>query len=398
MDISVELLRLGDFFQSVEMQMYGKNMLAEYLRNFLSHICSGPSLFANTPAANKKFFAADANFPQRFCSAVINAFSKDRPVKLAQDILADFAFAARIHLFKNNEFLSFIRDGVVPEFGNRVLTALMDGSVSEAFKGDSVFRHWKDWRVTPTTSTLSKSEGSGSFGTASPGVSSKSAAATPPVASGSGTASPQVASLFGTAPPPVANGPGTAAPRATGGISTPFSGVGSRPDTAPPPVANRPPTATPRVPSGLGTASPDAAGSGRGSGRGNGDGSGGGIGSTGPFAGAATTGYDGPVSPGTAFLGFRPCLEKEPNSTSQNSFQNILFQDPYKKFSAEELRMADYSKGRRYGNGLADGNGARGTAFGFGGGNFGNSTTQNRSFGNTNNVGFGFGFGTATPK
>lgn len=422
MDISVELLRLGDFFQSTEMQQYGKNMLAEYLRNFLSRICSTTSIFTNSPAANKGSFHAEENFPQRFCSAVINAFSKDRPVKLAQDILADFAFAARIHLFRNKEFLSFIQDGVVPEFGNRVLTALMNGSVSEAFKGDSVFKHWKDWRVTPTISTLSKSEGSGLFGAASPGVSNTSTTATPRVASGSSTASPQVTSDFGTAPQPVTNGTGTAAPRATGGLSTPFSGAASASDTAPspatsgsgagpPPVSNRfgtarpqstsrPDTATPRVPSGFGTASPDVAGSGRGSGRGNG-----GYrrsrsrGSTGPSVSGSTTSQNGSANHrGTVGLAFYPYAESEPNSTTVNYFQSILFCEPCKRFSAEELRMADYSQGRRYGDGPADGNGARETTFGFGGGNFGHPTTQNRSFGNTNNVGFGFGFGTATPK
>lgn len=422
MDISVELLRLGDYFQSTEMQLYGKNMLAEYLRKFLSRICSSPSVLFNSPAANEGRFNAEENFPQRFCSAVINAFSKERPVKLAQDILSDFAFAARIHLFKNKEFLSFIRDGLVPEFGNRVLTALMDGSVSEAFKGDGVFNHWKDWRVTPTMGTSSKSEGSGLFGTASPGVSSTSATATPPVASGSGTASPQVTSGFGTAPQPVANGPGTAAPRATGGFSTPFSGAASASDTAPspatsgtgagpPPVSNgfgtarpqavsRPDTATPRVPSGFGTASPDVAGSGRGSGRGNGGYRGGrGRGSTGPFVGGSSTGQNVSANRrGTVGLAFYPYAESEPNSTTVNYYQSILFSEPCQRFSVEELRMADYSQGRRYGDGPADGHGTRGTAFGFGGGNFGNSTTQNRSFGNTNNVGFGSGFGTATPK
>ncbi|KAI3399012.1 hypothetical protein diail_8039 [Diaporthe ilicicola] len=95
--------------------------------------------------------------------------------------------------------------------------------------------------------------------------------------------------------------------------------------------------------------------------------------------------------PGTAVLAFSPYLEKEPNSTSQNSFQNILFQDPYKKFSAEELRMADYAQGRQYGNGPAGGSGAFGTTSGFGGGGFGNTATQNTGFGNTNTGGGLFG-------
>lgn len=86
-------------------------------------------------------------------------------------------------------------------------------------------------------------------------------------------------------------------------------------------------------------------------------------------------------------MAFSPCLEKEPYGTSQNSFQNISFQEAYKKFSTEELRMADYSQGRRYGNGLAGGSGAHRTTYGFGGGDFGHTNTQNTSSGNINNTG-----------
>lgn len=330
MDISVELMRLGDFFQSTEMQLYGKNMLAEYLRNFLSRICSSASIFANSPGANEELFNAETNFPQRFCSAVINAFNKERPVKLAQDILADFAFAARIHLFKNHEFLSFIRDEVAPEFGNRVLAAQMDGSVSDVFKGSSVFKHWKDWRVTPTMGTSSKSQGSGLFGTASPGS-----------ASASSTASP-----FG-------GGVGLFGGNSSAGT---YTSVGSTGQT-------------------------------------------GGFGSTGTNAGGGLFGSnDVTKPPGTVGPAFSPYQENEPNSTTVNSFQSILFHDQYKKFSAEELRMADYSQGRRYGNGQTGGSGGFGTTSGSGRGLFGNTITQNTSFGNTNNAGGGFSFGTATPK
>lgn len=125
---------------------------------------------------------------------------------------------------------------------------------------------------------------------------------------------------------------------------------------------------------------------------------GGGFGSggntTGAFGGATNNpGLNTNVGepPGTAVLAFSPYLEKEPNSTSQNSFQNILFQEPYKKFSAEELRMADYAQGRQYGNGPAGGSGAFGTTSGFGGGGFGNNTTQNTGFGATNAGGGLFG-------
>ncbi|KAF4504653.1 hypothetical protein G6O67_008078 [Ophiocordyceps sinensis] len=78
--------------------------------------------------------------------------------------------------------------------------------------------------------------------------------------------------------------------------------------------------------------------------------------------------------PGTATTPFQAMTEKEPNSTNQsNSFQNILFQDPYKKWSAEELRLADYVQGRRHGN--ASGAGAFGVSSGFGGG-FGTTNNQ----------------------
>ncbi|ROW08527.1 hypothetical protein VMCG_03045 [Cytospora schulzeri] len=104
--------------------------------------------------------------------------------------------------------------------------------------------------------------------------------------------------------------------------------------------------------------------------------------------------------PGTAVLPFAPYLEKEGTGSAQNSFQNILFQEPYKKFSAEELRMVDYAQGRQYGNGPAGGGGAFGTTSGFGtgfGGNtqstgFGATNTGGGLFGNTqNNASTGFG-------
>jgi nuclear pore complex protein Nup98-Nup96 len=113
---------------------------------------------------------------------------------------------------------------------------------------------------------------------------------------------------------------------------------------------------------------------------------GGGNNTTSAFGGATNNpgiGTNVGDPPGTAVLAFSPYLDKEPNSTAQNSFQNILFQEPYKKFSAEELRMADYAQGRQYGNGPAGGGGAFGASSGFGGG-FGNNTTQNTGFGNTN--------------
>ncbi|KAJ1324842.1 Nucleoporin NUP145 [Microdochium nivale] len=70
--------------------------------------------------------------------------------------------------------------------------------------------------------------------------------------------------------------------------------------------------------------------------------------------------------PGTAGItNFQPFVEKDSaTSSAQNSFQNILFVDPYKKWSAEELRLVDYAQNRRYG-------GAGGAGGAFGGNTFG---------------------------
>lgn len=91
--------------------------------------------------------------------------------------------------------------------------------------------------------------------------------------------------------------------------------------------------------------------------------------------------------PGTAQVAFTPYQEKEQNSNQTNSFQNILFQEPYKKFSAEELRMVDYAQGRRFGTGAGGGAGAFGATSGFGGTSTGfganANTTANTGFGTT---------------
>ncbi|KAK7419971.1 hypothetical protein QQZ08_010607 [Neonectria magnoliae] len=91
--------------------------------------------------------------------------------------------------------------------------------------------------------------------------------------------------------------------------------------------------------------------------------------------GSNNTTLAGGDPPGTAGTPFQAHTEKEPNSTSNqsNAFQNILFQDPYKKWSSEELRLADYIQGRRHGN--ASGGGAFGVSSGFGGA-FGNTNTN----------------------
>lgn len=101
--------------------------------------------------------------------------------------------------------------------------------------------------------------------------------------------------------------------------------------------------------------------------------------------------------PGTAITPFQAHTEKEPSSTATNSYQNVLFQDPYQKWSAEELRLTDYVQGRRHGN--ATGGGAFGVSSGFGGGFGANTnTTTTSGFGanTTANTGGGlFGSNTA---
>lgn len=126
---------------------------------------------------------------------------------------------------------------------------------------------------------------------------------------------------------------------------------------------------------------------------------GGGNTGTGGFGNNASTGFGATNNaavgdpPGTAVTQFQAYTEKEQNATNtQNAFQNILFQDPYKKWSADELRLVDYAQGRRHGN--ASGAGAFGVGSGFGGG-FGSSTTQTTGgFGsNTNTAASGGLFG-----
>lgn len=121
---------------------------------------------------------------------------------------------------------------------------------------------------------------------------------------------------------------------------------------------------------------------------------GGGFGASNTALGGAVAGAAGDP-PGTGVTPFQAHTEKEPNSTSNqsNAFQNILFQDPYKKWSSEELRLADYVQGRRHGN--ASGGGAFGVSSGFGGGFGANTNTANTTTGfgasTTNTTGGLFG-------
>ncbi|TGO70160.1 hypothetical protein BOTNAR_0003g00540 [Botryotinia narcissicola] len=125
------------------------------------------------------------------------------------------------------------------------------------------------------------------------------------------------------------------------------------------------------------------------------------------FGSTAGTGFGGAAAStqceGTQAVPFTAFVEKEPNSSMQNAYQSISFQQPYKNFSPEELRLADYTKGLRYNQNQG---GAFGTNTNFGG--FGSSNqAPTGGFGSTNNTttgstmfgggSTGTGFGTSQP-
>ena len=132
----------------------------------------------------------------------------------------------------------------------------------------------------------------------------------------------------------------------------------------------------------------------------------GGGGTTSAFGSASNPGIgtNVPDPPGTAGVAFSPFQEKETNG-SQVAFQNILFMDAYKKWSAEELRLVDYQQGRRYGG--QGGTGAFGTSTFGGTGGFGTNTGTTGGFGTgttttggglfgSSNTGTTGGFGAST--
>ncbi|KAJ5701770.1 hypothetical protein N7488_009318 [Penicillium malachiteum] len=104
--------------------------------------------------------------------------------------------------------------------------------------------------------------------------------------------------------------------------------------------------------------------------------------------GASGTAFQGglPACEGTGSTPFSAFTEKDGASNTTNHYQSISFMQPYNKFSFEELRMADYQQGRRFGNGSGQGAGA------FGSTAFGSSTSG--GFGAQQNTGFG---ASATP-
>ncbi|KAI4245015.1 MAG: hypothetical protein LQ352_006645, partial [Teloschistes flavicans] len=102
------------------------------------------------------------------------------------------------------------------------------------------------------------------------------------------------------------------------------------------------------------------------------------------FAGAPISSALGGAVPecqGTGSIPFQAVVEKESVSSNQsNHYQSIAFMQPYKNYSFEELRLADYNQGRRFSNGSGQA-GAFGTSTGFGG--FGGQNTG-AGFGSTN--------------
>ncbi|KAK8097885.1 uncharacterized protein PG998_013371 [Apiospora kogelbergensis] len=114
----------------------------------------------------------------------------------------------------------------------------------------------------------------------------------------------------------------------------------------------------------------------------------------GGFGAPASTALGGNLgeAPGTAATPFQPLVEKESaTGSAQNSYQNILFQDPYKKWSAEELRLQDYNSQRRYASAGGGGFGTGGSTFGSTG--FGSNAQPASSFGNNNTPASGGLFG-----
>ncbi|KAH7562317.1 hypothetical protein BM1_01837 [Bipolaris maydis] len=106
-------------------------------------------------------------------------------------------------------------------------------------------------------------------------------------------------------------------------------------------------------------------------------------------------GSNPPANNGTANTPFQPFSEKD-GTTGNAQYQTITFQQPYQNYSLEELRVADYNQGRRYGNGNGQA-GAFGQSTGFGGFGSNTATTGSTGFGATNNTGGGlFGGGSNT--
>ena len=132
-----------------------------------------------------------------------------------------------------------------------------------------------------------------------------------------------------------------------------------------------------------------------GGGSGGGGSGGGGFGTEaaggGSFGASTSAGFGAtsqPQNQGTASTPFTAHTEKDQTNNQNVHYQGITFLQPYQNFSFEELRMADYAQGRRWGNQNGQA-GAFGTSTGFGG--FGGTSTT--GFGATSNTGSGGLFG-----
>ncbi|OCL13785.1 hypothetical protein AOQ84DRAFT_224189, partial [Glonium stellatum] len=125
-----------------------------------------------------------------------------------------------------------------------------------------------------------------------------------------------------------------------------------------------------------------------GSGTGTGTGTGFGSNTTTTGFGSSTPAFGAnnqpPPNNGTASTPFQPFTEKDANASSH--YQTIAFQQPYTNYSLEELRLADYNQGRRYGNQNGQA-GAFGQSTGFGGfGSTNANTNTNAGFGSNTNT------------
>lgn len=106
-----------------------------------------------------------------------------------------------------------------------------------------------------------------------------------------------------------------------------------------------------------------------------------GFGASAGFGAAANVSQD---CPGTAQVPFQPHQEKEGNvGNAQVKYENISTMENYKRWSPEELRLADYAQGRRHASGGQAG--AFGQSTGFGG--FGNNQQTTPAFGATPSTG-----------
>ncbi|KAJ5567240.1 hypothetical protein N7535_006546 [Penicillium sp. DV-2018c] len=138
----------------------------------------------------------------------------------------------------------------------------------------------------------------------------------------------------------------------------------------------------------FGAAKPSAFGTSTGTG---GFGTSGGFGSTAAATPTPSTGFGGggtafsgglPACEGTGSTPFNPWTEKDAASAgTTNHYQSICLMQPYNKWSFEELRLADYQQGRRFGNGSGQAGGFGAPAFGGTSTGFGQQNTSTPAFG-----------------